>query len=161
MNSAAPDARGVSQARRDAAAGDFRGYFYIAVATFCWALAAVLARAIFGGRPFARANAAAIGPLVLSQTRTSTHPPPRIERDRVYDTHTLGHNDAFECRLGLTRSRPSPPTWYPLRSPSPLDRRAVPIRLRQEGAAQSGWSSRGRPCGCICAGGTRARVSVG
>jgi len=71
VNSAAPDARGVSQAGRNAAARDFRGYFYIAIATFCWAVAAVLARAIFGGRLFARAHVGAIGPLVLSQTRTS------------------------------------------------------------------------------------------
>ena len=43
MNSAAPDARGVSQARGDAIADPFRGYLYIAIATFCWAVAAVLA----------------------------------------------------------------------------------------------------------------------
>lgn len=48
-----------------------RGYFYVAAACFCWGLAAALAQAVFKGRLLPQANGAAIGPLVLSQTRTS------------------------------------------------------------------------------------------
>jgi len=48
-----------------------RGYFYIAIAAFCWGMAGVAARAIFAGKLLASAHAAAIDPLVLSQTRTT------------------------------------------------------------------------------------------
>jgi DME family drug/metabolite transporter len=49
----------------------WRGYLYVAIATFCWGLAAVAARAIFSGRLLPAAHAAEISPLVLSQTRAS------------------------------------------------------------------------------------------
>ncbi len=49
----------------------WRGYLFVAIATFCWGLAAVAARAIFSGRLLPSAHAADIGPLVLSQTRAS------------------------------------------------------------------------------------------
>ena len=46
-----------------------RGYFYIAAATFCWGVSAVLGKAVFDGRLLP--SAAAIGPMVLSQTRVT------------------------------------------------------------------------------------------
>jgi drug/metabolite transporter (DMT)-like permease len=48
-----------------------RGYGYIAAACFCWGLSAALAQAVFKGRLLPEANGSAIGPLVLSQTRTT------------------------------------------------------------------------------------------
>jgi len=49
-----------------------RGYFYIAAATFSWALAATLGRAAFTGRWSLAGNALhAIDPLILSQSRTT------------------------------------------------------------------------------------------
>ncbi|HET9183062.1 MAG TPA: EamA family transporter [Candidatus Angelobacter sp.] len=47
----------------------WRGYFFIAAATFCWGAAAAAGKAIFSGRVFA--GRAPISPLVLSQARTS------------------------------------------------------------------------------------------
>ncbi|MGE5325084.1 MAG: EamA family transporter [Actinomycetota bacterium] len=47
----------------------WRGYFYIAAATFCWGAAATVGKAIFNGRVFA--GRALISPLVLSQARTT------------------------------------------------------------------------------------------
>jgi drug/metabolite transporter, DME family len=47
----------------------WRGYFYIAAATFCWGAAATAGKAIFSGRVFA--GHAQISPLVLSQARTT------------------------------------------------------------------------------------------
>src|SRR5215471_3430523 len=49
----------------------WRGYLYVAIATFCWGLAAVAARAIFSGRLLPAAHTTEISPLVLSQTRAS------------------------------------------------------------------------------------------
>lgn len=46
-----------------------RGYFYIAAATFCWGVSAALGKAVFTGRLLP--SAAAIGPMVLSQTRVT------------------------------------------------------------------------------------------
>ena len=46
-----------------------RGYFYIAAATFCWGVSATLGKAVFTGRLLP--SAAAIGPMVLSQTRVT------------------------------------------------------------------------------------------
>jgi drug/metabolite transporter (DMT)-like permease len=49
----------------------FRGYLYIASATFCWGISATLGRAAFTGRlPFAAALRP-IDPLILSQSRTT------------------------------------------------------------------------------------------
>jgi drug/metabolite transporter, DME family len=48
-----------------------RGYFYIAAATFCWGISAVLGKAVFTGRLMPGANASGIDPLILSQTRTT------------------------------------------------------------------------------------------
>jgi drug/metabolite transporter (DMT)-like permease len=52
-------------------AGDhpWRGYFYIAAATFCWGAAATVGKAVFNGRLFA--GSAQISPLLLSQARTT------------------------------------------------------------------------------------------
>jgi drug/metabolite transporter (DMT)-like permease len=48
-----------------------RGYFYIAAATFFWAIAATLGRAAFTGRLLAGRQALpSIDPLILAQTRT-------------------------------------------------------------------------------------------
>ena len=47
----------------------WRGYLFIAIATFCWGAAATAGKAIFSGRVFA--GRAQISPLVLSQARTS------------------------------------------------------------------------------------------
>jgi len=47
----------------------WRGYFFIAGATFCWGAAAAAGKAIFNGSVFA--GRAAISPLVLSQARTT------------------------------------------------------------------------------------------
>lgn len=47
----------------------WRGYFFIAAATFCWGAAATAGKAIFSGRVFA--GRAQISPLVLSQARTT------------------------------------------------------------------------------------------
>ncbi len=47
----------------------WRGYFFIAAATFCWGAAATAGKYVFTGRVFA--GHALISPLVLSQTRTS------------------------------------------------------------------------------------------
>lgn len=47
----------------------WRGYFFIAAATFCWGAAATAGKAIFSGRVFA--GHAQISPLVLSQARVS------------------------------------------------------------------------------------------
>lgn len=49
-----------------------RGYLYIGAATFLWGVAATMGRAAFTGRLLPSGEAmAAIGPLILSQTRTS------------------------------------------------------------------------------------------
>ncbi|MCI0356158.1 MAG: DMT family transporter [Acidobacteria bacterium] len=49
-----------------------RGYFYIAAAAFFWAATAALGKAVFTGRLAAGSeSAAAIDPLILSQTRTT------------------------------------------------------------------------------------------
>ena len=47
----------------------WRGYFFIAAATFCWGAAATAGKAIFSARVFA--GHARISPLVLSQARTT------------------------------------------------------------------------------------------
>jgi drug/metabolite transporter (DMT)-like permease len=47
----------------------WRGYFYVAVATFCWGAAAVLGKAVFNGKLFA--GPAIISPLILTQARTT------------------------------------------------------------------------------------------
>lgn len=47
----------------------WRGYFFIASATFCWGAAAAFGKAIFNGTLFA--GHALISPMVLTQTRTS------------------------------------------------------------------------------------------
>ena len=47
----------------------WRGYVYIAAATFCWAAAATVGKAVFNGKLFA--GHAQISPLVLTQARTS------------------------------------------------------------------------------------------
>ncbi|HMF90654.1 MAG TPA: EamA family transporter [Candidatus Angelobacter sp.] len=47
----------------------WRGYFFIATATFCWGAAATAGKALFNGELFA--GKAAISPVVLSQARTS------------------------------------------------------------------------------------------
>jgi drug/metabolite transporter (DMT)-like permease len=47
----------------------WRGYFYIAVATFCWAAAATIGKAVFNGRLFS--GPALISPLLLTQARTT------------------------------------------------------------------------------------------
>ena len=47
----------------------WRGYFFIAAATFCWGAAATAGKALFQGSLFA--GHALISPVVLSQTRTS------------------------------------------------------------------------------------------
>ena len=50
----------------------FRGYAYIAAATFSWGVAATVGRAAFTGRLLPRGEALApIDPLILSQSRTS------------------------------------------------------------------------------------------
>jgi drug/metabolite transporter, DME family len=47
----------------------WRGYFFIATATFCWGAAATAGKALFNGEMFA--GRPAISPVVLSQARTS------------------------------------------------------------------------------------------
>lgn len=47
----------------------WRGYFFIAAATFCWGAAATAGKAIFSGQVFA--GRTLISPLVLSQARTT------------------------------------------------------------------------------------------
>ena len=47
----------------------WRGYFFIATATFCWGAAATFGKAIFNGSLFA--GHTLISPMVLTQTRTS------------------------------------------------------------------------------------------
>jgi drug/metabolite transporter (DMT)-like permease len=47
----------------------WRGYFFIASATFCWGAAATFGKAIFNGTLFA--GHALISPMVLTQTRTT------------------------------------------------------------------------------------------
>jgi drug/metabolite transporter (DMT)-like permease len=47
----------------------WRGYFFIAAATFCWGGAATLGKAVFTGRTFA--GHSLISPLVLTQVRTT------------------------------------------------------------------------------------------
>ena len=47
----------------------WRGYFFIAAATFCWGAAATFGKAIFNGTLFG--GHALISPMVLTQTRTS------------------------------------------------------------------------------------------
>jgi len=50
----------------------YRGYLYIAAATFCWGIAATLGRAAFTGRPLPGLGMLQpIDPLILSQTRTT------------------------------------------------------------------------------------------
>jgi drug/metabolite transporter (DMT)-like permease len=50
----------------------YRGYVYIAAATFCWGVAATLGRAVFTGRLLLVGQALRpIDPLILSQTRTT------------------------------------------------------------------------------------------
>jgi DME family drug/metabolite transporter len=47
----------------------WRGYFFIAAATFCWAAAVTVSKAIFNGSLFA--GRALISPVALTQTRTT------------------------------------------------------------------------------------------
>jgi drug/metabolite transporter (DMT)-like permease len=47
----------------------WRGYFFVATATFCWGAAAVVGKAIFNGSVFA--GHALISPMVLTQARTT------------------------------------------------------------------------------------------
>jgi len=47
----------------------WRGYFFIAAATFCWGAAATLSKAIFNGKVFA--GQPLISPLVITQMRTT------------------------------------------------------------------------------------------
>ena len=47
----------------------WRGYFFIATATFCWGAAVVVGKAIFNGSLFA--GRALLSPIVLTQTRTT------------------------------------------------------------------------------------------
>jgi drug/metabolite transporter (DMT)-like permease len=47
----------------------WRGYFFIALATFCWGAAATFGKAIFNGSLFA--GHALLSPMVLTETRTS------------------------------------------------------------------------------------------
>src|SRR5689334_21670115 len=47
----------------------WRGFFYIAAATFCWGAAATAGKAVFSGRLFS--GHAFISPLVLTQARTT------------------------------------------------------------------------------------------
>lgn len=47
----------------------WRGFFYIAAATFCWGAAATAGKALFSGRLFA--GHPLVSPLVLTQTRTT------------------------------------------------------------------------------------------
>ncbi len=47
----------------------WRGFFYIAAATFCWGAAATAGKALFSGRLFS--GHAFVSPLVLTQTRTT------------------------------------------------------------------------------------------
>ncbi len=50
----------------------FRGYLYIAIATFCWAVSATMGRAVFTGRLLFHGHAVgSIDPLILSQSRTT------------------------------------------------------------------------------------------
>lgn len=58
-----------SPRRRQRLSHHWRGYFFIAAATFCWGAAATAGKAIFSGRVFA--GRALISPLVLSQARTT------------------------------------------------------------------------------------------
>jgi drug/metabolite transporter (DMT)-like permease len=52
-----------------AARHPWRGYFFIAAATFCWGAAATAGKAVFSARLFA--GRAEISPLILSQTRAT------------------------------------------------------------------------------------------
>lgn len=47
----------------------YRGYLYIAAATFCWGVSATLGRAAFTGRIFQSGSLTSIDPLILSQSR--------------------------------------------------------------------------------------------
>lgn len=47
----------------------WRGYFYVAIATFCWAAAATVGKAVFNGKLFS--GPAVISPLLLTQARTT------------------------------------------------------------------------------------------
>lgn len=47
----------------------WRGYLYVAAATFCWGAAATLGKAVFNGKLFS--GPALISPLVLTQARTT------------------------------------------------------------------------------------------
>jgi drug/metabolite transporter, DME family len=49
----------------------WKGYFFIAGATFLWGVAATLGRAAFTGRLLPAASLGAINPLILSQSRTT------------------------------------------------------------------------------------------
>lgn len=49
----------------------FRGYLYIATATFFWGVSATLGRAAFTGRLFSGGGLRSIDPLILSQSRTT------------------------------------------------------------------------------------------
>jgi drug/metabolite transporter (DMT)-like permease len=49
----------------------FRGYLYIATATFFWGVSAALGRAVFTGRLFHSVSPGSIDPLILSQSRTT------------------------------------------------------------------------------------------
>lgn len=49
----------------------FRGYAFIAAATFCWGISATLGRAVFTGRLLGGHALAPISPLILAQCRTT------------------------------------------------------------------------------------------
>ncbi|MEY2394189.1 MAG: hypothetical protein QOF94_534, partial [Acidobacteriaceae bacterium] len=51
--------------------GSYRGYLYIAAATFSWGICATLGRAAFTGRLLPGAGIQNIDPLILSQCRTT------------------------------------------------------------------------------------------
>ena len=59
------------QAAESGYPASLRGYLYIAAAAFCWGISATLGRAAFAGRLFPHAGLGAIGPLILSQSRTT------------------------------------------------------------------------------------------
>ncbi len=61
--------RAITETSSPAPAHPWRGYLFIAAATFCWGAAVTFGKAIFNGSLFA--GHALLSPMVLTQTRTS------------------------------------------------------------------------------------------
>ncbi len=80
----------------------FRGYLYIAAATFCWGLSATLGKAVFTGRLLGGEGIGRLDPVILSQARTTLSVlvlAPALLAWRGRAALTMTKHDALRCML--------------------------------------------------------------